>query len=94
MVDVLHVLKRNDLSDAEWMPLGLELGLKMPLLKTIENDKKNARACMRECITAWLEMKNNVMKKGIPSWHTLVKAIEHIDPSIAKRIKQGIHSIK
>ena len=93
MVDVLNVLKKNELSDADWMTLGLQLGLKMPLLKTIENDQKKAGACMRECIVAWLEMKNNVKKQGIPSWHTLVKAIKHIDASIAERIKQGIHAL-
>ena len=89
LVTVLYVIRSNGLAHADWEELGLQLGLLLPTLKTIKKDKGDAGPCMMGCIAAWLELRDNVMNIGIPSWYTLVKAIGNIDASIAMRIKQG-----
>ena len=71
--------------------LGLHLGLRHGTLNVIKHDEKEAKQCMAECLTAWLEGQDCVMKTGLPSWYTLVKAIRRIDEGIAKKIKAGTY---
>ena len=49
----------NELN-AEWKVLGLLLGLKMSVLKTIESDNpKNTTACRMEMLHKWLNLKTD-----------------------------------
>jgi len=54
----------------EWKDIGINLGLKLPVLKRIEADNplKN-RECFRETLEKWLQMDTTA------TWHKLEKAI-------------------
>ena len=60
-----------DLGNTDIHNLGIALGLYHPHLKNIETS-----ATFRdEMIAAWLQKEDQVTKKGVPTWETLVKAL-------------------
>ena len=76
LADVKRSLK--DLID--WQSLGLELGLLYPTLKRIKKEQReDINGCMMEMLEAWLEQKDDVAKKGVPSWLTLKAALVNIN---------------
>jgi len=56
--------------------LGLTLGLHQPHLK----DMKTSETFRDDMIAAWLQKEDQVLKKGIPTWKNLVKALR--DPRV------------
>ena len=53
--------------------LGLTLGLTHPHLKTMERS-----STFREnMIAAWLQKEDDVTRRGLPTWETLVKALRN-----------------
>ena len=60
--------------------LGLTLGLYQPHLKKIETSK----TFRDDVIAAWLQKEDQVLKIGIPTWDSLVKALKH------PRVKQTV----
>ena len=56
--------------------LGLSLGLYQPHLK----EMKTSETFRDDMIAAWLQKEDQVLKKGIPTWKTLVKALR--DPRV------------
>ena len=56
--------------------LGLTLGLHHPHLK----EMKTSETFRDDMIAAWLQKEDQVLKKGIPTWKTLVKALR--DPRV------------
>ena len=90
LIDVINALKCHKVSNKKWNELGLQLGLIQPTLDDIEADQgtRGVQKCMQAMLTRWLERQDNVMKKGIPSWKTLVQALESINNAAAESIKQ------
>lgn len=90
---MLDVIRRNKLPDTAWELLGSTLGLYRATLRIIRgintNKDKPVGACMDECMAAWLEGRDNVIKSGLPSWFILVKCVATIDEVIAANIKAG-----
>ena len=60
-----------------WFDLGLALGLNYrPTLESIKiENRERVDDCKRDMTLAWLQMQDNVRKKGPPSWRTLVAAL-------------------
>ena len=57
---------------ADWFNLGVALGLFPDTLSEIEtNHRGEARRCLTEMVTAWLQMKDNSQ----PSWQALASAL-------------------
>ena len=73
-------LLKNGLFNGKWENLGLQLGLYKPTLKNIqaENPRDND-ACLRECVTKWLERADGVDNNGGANYITLTEALEEID---------------
>ena len=67
-----------DLQHDDIYNLGLTLGLYYPHLSKMETSKR----FRDDVIAAWLQKEDQVLKMGIPTWETLVKALRH------SRVKQ------
>ena len=63
-----------DLEDIHIYKLGLALGLDQLRLKEL---KKKSDTFLDDVIAGWLRREDDVMKKGEPTWETLVKALRH-----------------
>ena len=75
MSDVLKVV--GDVTN--WKKLGLALGLRYPTLTDIETYRLNRPSdCMMDMLSAWLQQKDNVCQKAIPSWSVLQDALQEI----------------
>ena len=73
VTDYLLDLQHDDIYN-----LGLTLGLYYPRLNKMETSKR----FRDDVIAAWLQKEDQVLKMGIPTWETLVKALRH------SRVKQ------
>uniref|UniRef100_A0A1X7SRT1 Death domain-containing protein n=1 Tax=Amphimedon queenslandica TaxID=400682 RepID=A0A1X7SRT1_AMPQE len=79
LIEVVDLLRRQGYSGVDYHKLGLSLGLSPDTLDDIEKkDKGNARLCLIECLRAWLEQKDNVKSKGVPTYETLIQALREI----------------
>ena len=86
LLSILRALKHF----VDWEELGLELGLLQTTLDEILQEQKGKiRACKRAMLTAWLQWKDNVQQKGLPSWKRLLKALRQINPALAAKIKRS-----
>ena len=74
MNEILSVLEhfRNDI----WKPFGLKAGLYEPTLSNIAANYRSVEECFRECLSAWLRMKDNVKEVGVPTWLRLAEILE------------------
>ena len=66
VTDYLLNLKQTDI-----YYLGLTLGLTHPHLKNMES----SNTFRENMIAAWLQKEDQVTKRGMPTWETLVKAL-------------------
>ena len=56
----------------QWTPLGLALGLDYSTLQRIEREKMGRiEECKMEMLSAWLQQKDDVVEKALPTWNTL-----------------------
>ena len=87
LCDVLEAV--NELND--WMTLGLKLGLHYPTLERIaEEQRGKISQCLLKMMVAWLELKDNVTNKGVPSWSMLRTALKQIgEHETANRISSN-----
>ena len=60
-----------DLRNTDIYNLGIALGLYHPRLKNMETSE----TFRDDMIAAWLQKEDQVTKKGVPTWETLVKAL-------------------
>ena len=60
-----------------WFELGLALGLYYGTLKLIQSEFSKNDEYLRDTLAAWLEQKDIVPQQGIPSWHSLTRALAH-----------------
>ena len=76
LVDILDLLKKHRYSGFSYYDLGLRLGLLPRTLDVIEAENiGNVRKGLRQCLTAWLEQRDNVESKGGPTYDTLIQAL-------------------
>lgn len=86
--DVLSVLKdfRND----RWERFGLKAGLYDTTLSNIDANHRSVEKCFRECLSAWLNVADNVEKEGVPTWLRLADIMEKLgDGAIADSIRRN-----
>ena len=77
--EILTLLK-NGLFNESWEDIGLELGLYKPTLSKIQaNYPRDFDACLRECISKWLQKADGVDGKGGANYGTLAEALEHMN---------------
>lgn len=63
----------------DWQSLGLALGLLYPTLKKIETENhEKIDKCITEMLAAWLQQKDDVARRGVPSWLVLKTALSKI----------------
>ena len=63
----------------QWIPLGLALGLDYSTLQRIEREKMGRiEECKMEMLSAWLQQKDDVVEKALPSWSMLENALRRI----------------
>ena len=75
--DICDIL--DELTDvlAECYKIGTRLGLKQSDLNVIKEGKHDLATAMERVIDYWLRQNYNVKKYGLPSWKSLVKAVQH-----------------
>ena len=79
LVEVRDLLKTNHFLDSKWLDLGLQLGLLMDTLKTIEAQYgKDVSRCLLECLSLWLQRVDKVDERGGPNWDTLANALSKV----------------
>ena len=83
---VLNNLRNGGFSDQSYYDLGLELGLYHRTLDSISADSPNVNACLRKCISRWLERADNADAYGGANWTTLCNAVEKINRAAADYI--------
>ena len=65
----------------QWTPLGLALGLDYSTLQRIEREKMGTifiEECKMEMLSAWLQQKDDVLEKALPTWSALDAALREI----------------
>ena len=63
--------------DLAWFELGLALGLYYGTLKVIQSEYSKDDEYLTGTLAAWLEQKDRVPQQGVPSWHSLTRALAH-----------------
>ena len=77
------MLKTSHFLETKWLSLGLQLGLLINTLKTIEEQYgKDVNRCLLECLTLWLQRVDKVDEKGGPTWDTLATALGKIEENV------------
>ncbi|XP_019853453.1 PREDICTED: uncharacterized protein LOC109582865, partial [Amphimedon queenslandica] len=91
LVDVLDLLIKHGYSDVNYYDLGLYLGLYAPTLTDIKHYNKGyARSCLRHCLKAWLERRDNVMSS---TYDTLIQALRKMgENDVADGIEREIQA--
>ena len=89
------MVKAVDTLAADWDKFALELHLKYDTIKVIKKDNPgDSRACLTEAMSQWLKENYNTARFGVPSWRTLVTAVQAIDMALAHKIAdthRGMH---
>ena len=63
----------------QWTSLGLALGLDYSTLQRIEREKMGRiEECKMEMLSAWLQQKDDVVEKALPTWSSLGTALRKI----------------
>ena len=63
----------------QWTPLGLALGLDYSTLQRIELEMMGRiEKCKMEMLSAWLQQKDDVVEKALPTWNALRTALRKI----------------
>ena len=84
LLEVTHYLL--ELEQSHIYHLGLVLGLNQPHVKSMES----SQTFRDDIIAAWLRKEDQVIRRGVPTWNTLVTALTHPrvnQTGVAKRIK-------
>ena len=88
LVQVLKALRDNGFGTTNWMDLGLNLGLYINTLHTIEGNKHTLGDRLNECLSAWLKLQDDVKAKGGATWSSLVAALRDIgENAVADKIE-------
>ena len=76
LVKIRDLLMKHGYSGVNYYDLGLRLGLLPCTLDVIEKENKgDVSRGLRQCLTAWLEQRDNVKSIGVPTYDTLIQAL-------------------
>ena len=72
-----------------WKTFGIQLGLSYSTLEKITNDHyDNSAEYKPEMLAAWLQQRDNVPQRGVPSWSVLQAALRRMgEKEVADRIE-------
>ena len=75
----------------QWFALGLKLGITVVKLDEIKaNNPRNVNACLRECLTLWLQWGYDIERYGKPTMKSLAAALSEIgQKAVAKGISHN-----
>ena len=80
---------------AVWDKFALKLHLKFDAIEVIKKDHPgDSEACLTKAMSQWLKENYNTARFGVPSWRTLVTAVQAIDMALAHEIAnthRGMH---
>ena len=62
---------------SRWKSLGAALRLPRPVLDRIEADRRDAKSCLEDVVTEWLNQSYKTKRFGLPSWKMLAEAVAH-----------------
>uniref|UniRef100_A0A1X7SYV7 Death domain-containing protein n=1 Tax=Amphimedon queenslandica TaxID=400682 RepID=A0A1X7SYV7_AMPQE len=78
----------KEFKKSDWRKFGSEAGLSYNTLDEIVADNKgNTHQCFVECLSCWLKRKDNVDKRGKPSWSRLGEILDELDRTLADKIR-------
>ena len=60
-----------------WKQFGAALRIPVPVLDRIETDRRDAKSCLSEVVTEWLNHSYKTERFGLPSWKMLADAVGH-----------------
>ena len=81
-------MEKNGFPEDQWFGLGLELGIIYVKLKEIEaNNPSDAKACLRECLTLWLQWDYDIDQYGKPTMESLAAAVREMGLNV---VAEGI----
>ena len=85
--DLGDVVEAVNTLAAVWDKFALKLRLKYDHIKVIKKDNPgDSEACLTEAMSEWLKENYNTAKFGVPSWRTLIKAVQAMDMALAHKI--------
>ena len=96
-------MDKHGYSSTSYYDLGLHLGLSARTLDIIkENNPRDVKSCLRECLKAWLEQADDVKSNGSPTHYSLIKALrkmgknavaDEIDKESKKQVQLLLFSV-
>uniref|UniRef100_A0A1X7U8R0 Death domain-containing protein n=1 Tax=Amphimedon queenslandica TaxID=400682 RepID=A0A1X7U8R0_AMPQE len=94
LVQVITTLEKNDFPEHRWAELGLKLNISQAKLDTVQADNPfNAKACLRGCLTIWLQQDYDVDTHGRPKLEKLAIAVKNMGlRAVADKIMENIIS--
>ena len=93
--DFLDVMDAVFTLAADWEKIAMKLHLRYDTISAIQKDNPgDTHACLEKAISQWLKENYNIAKFGVPSWRTLVTAVETIDIGLANDIAESHKGIQ
>ncbi len=80
---------------AEWLHIGMELGISVDSLEVIKQDNQDCNLCILKVLDYWL--KQNILRnrrRGGPKLSQLVEAIEGVDYAFAEGLWEKFKSMQ
>ena len=92
---MLSILEENNFPESRWDELGLKLQIVKTKLDAIkENHPKNAKACLGECLSLWLQWDYDIEQYGKPTVESLVTALRGMGlKAVASNVTQNLTKI-
>ena len=87
MNDLEMVLSELD-QISDFYQLGLGLGLRPSMLDRIEQNSFKVESRLRDVVKTWLNRGYMVDRYGPPTWESVCKAVEKLNPALAMSIER------
>ena len=72
---------------SKWHHLSGYLGLSLKTIRAIkENNANDAVACLNDALMQWICQDFNTVKYGLPSWKTLLRAVNRVDQALFEKL--------
>ena len=79
MSGVISILEEGNFPESRWDELGLKLRIIKTKLDAIkENHPRDVKACLRECLSLWLQWNYDVVQYGKPTMESFVAALRRM----------------
>ena len=95
MSGVISILEEGNFPESRWDELGLKLHIIKTKLDAIkENHPKDVKACLRECLSLWLQWNYDVVQYGKPTMESFVAALRRMGlNAVASSVTQNLTMI-